>query len=216
MARSTARGSLPGWKIRAQILSVDRSLRVFDANARELADLLDAGSELPSALELWAQANRVERETFLDEVDRLLHNYLAAATSLRDHSRNVQRKLLAESETDRLAAEYTARRDATFTTSTLSQFVQRLRNYSQHSRLPITRGRAHYSRESGFDASVVIPKSELLKSGKWEGLAKRFLDESDDELVLREIMADYNEAVRAFHAWFRKALIHATGRRSRS
>jgi len=73
--RHAARGQLPGWAIRVDIRSLDRSLRVFNRNQRELDRHLETPSDAGELLRLWDRNNPEVFEGFLDEVDRLLHNY---------------------------------------------------------------------------------------------------------------------------------------------
>jgi hypothetical protein len=73
-----------GPRTRADLAGLARSYRLFLGNDRELLAFLTAHEEPPAVLELFALRNRAAFESFLDEVDRLLHNYLASALSLRD------------------------------------------------------------------------------------------------------------------------------------
>src|SRR5687767_5560473 len=88
--RHAARAKLPGWAIRVDIRSLDRSLRVFNGNQSELDRHLETASDAGEILRLWDRNNPEVFEGFLNEVDRLLHNYLAAAMSLRDHARRIR------------------------------------------------------------------------------------------------------------------------------
>jgi hypothetical protein len=81
LARRDALGELPGWRVRAEILALDRILRVFLANMGQLLIFLAKHAEPETAVRLWDTKRRKEFDAFLNEVDRLLHNYLAAATS---------------------------------------------------------------------------------------------------------------------------------------
>jgi hypothetical protein len=107
---------------------------VFLGNESELRLLLARTSEMDVALELWTIQNRPAFEAFLGEVDRLLHNYLAAVGSLRDQTRRLWNKYLPDDEA------YAERVGATFAESRFCLFVQNLRNYTLHSNLPITQG----------------------------------------------------------------------------
>jgi hypothetical protein len=70
-----------------------------------------------------AQDNTEELHAFLNEVERLLHAFLAAAMTLRDHSRNTSRRLLPPDDRDELAEAYRERIDLVFAESPLAQFV---------------------------------------------------------------------------------------------
>ena len=109
---------------------------MFVGNARQFeAFLAHYDTDVKARLELWDMRNRKGFEAFLDEVDRLFHNFLAAATSLRDHTRRLWQKYPPPDPA--LAAEYQKRVKQTFADSPLANFVQRLRNYSMHQKLPV-------------------------------------------------------------------------------
>lgn len=203
---------LPGWSVRAEILALDRSLRVFTGNARELTRFLGEAQEPANAMQLWAIENREGFERFLDEVDRLLHNYVAAAMSLKDHAGRLRRKLLSEDAADTLASDCQARIDEDFRTSPLAQFVQGLRNFMLHRRLPIATGTLSWTREESFQSRVVLHPSDLLKWRKWTPPAKRYIEAAGDDVAIGDVVTEYTAVVAAFHEWFRNAL--ATRHRS--
>jgi len=60
------------------------------------------------------------------EIVCLLHNYLASAKTLIDHTRILVEELYKNTD---FWAEYEARKKETFIDSPLAQFVQNLRNY---------------------------------------------------------------------------------------
>lgn len=205
--RHAARGQLPGWAIRVNIRSLDRSVRVFNGNQHELDRHLETPSDAGQLLRLWDRNNPEVFERFLDEVDRLLHNYLAAAMSLRDHARRIRDVHLPASSEDDFATSYERRKEAAFALSPLAQFMQGLRNYSVHRRLPVARGHLHFLKDEGLDSEVVVPTSELLRWRTWNPLARQFLDEAGDEIVLQQVVTSYTAVIRECQAWFREALL---------
>ena len=103
------------------------SLHIFDGNAKELCQLLDAGRTPPSIFQV---------EAYQREVARSLHNFMAGAFSLVDHAR----RLYGEgSEYDTRFADYQTEVDNRFTKNPLHRFLQGLRNYCIHRNfIPIT------------------------------------------------------------------------------
>lgn len=200
---------LPGWSVRAELLAFDRSLRVFASNADELSRFLGESQEPATAFQLWARDNREGFERFLDEVDRLLHNFVAGAMTLRDHARRLRRKLLPDDETDNLAAECQARIDADFTNSPLAQFVEGLRNFVLHRRLPVARGSLSWSAGGQFESRIVLYPSDLLQSRRLRRspLATRYIEDAGDDIAIGDVVTDYRAVVVAFHDWFRSALL---------
>jgi hypothetical protein len=198
---------LPGWSVRAEIHGFDRSLRVFAGNADELTGFLRESQEPATAFRLWALDNREGFERFLDEVDRLLHNFVAAAMSLRDHVGPLRRDVLPEDEADSLASDCQARIDDDFTNSPLAQFVLGLRNVTLHDRIPIATGQLSGGYGKPDESRVVLHRSDLLKSQKWSRPAKRYIDAAGDNIGIGDVATDYRTVVVGFHAWFRAALI---------
>ena len=156
---------LPGWTTAAEIRALDRSRRLFDRNVEELQRFLGEHSEPPRVLELWSMDNREEFDLFLEEVGRLLHNFVAAALTLRDHSLRLKHKLLPAAEADQLAEEYKARSIETFD-KPLPRFVLELRQYSQHRRLPITSGHASARRIGDAQDTLRLRKGGRELAGR--------------------------------------------------
>lgn len=202
---------MPGWKTASEITALDRSRRLFIRNAEEVRQFLDDNSEPPRVFELLSPENRDDFEKFLDEVDRLLHNFVAAAMSLRDHSLRVKAKLLPASDGDRLSEEYKTRSAVTFD-EPLPSFVQDLRHYSLHRRLPVTSGRASMRRVSAgpefeFESQIVLHPSDLLRWSKWTAASRSFIDSAGKYIAIDEVVSAYTALVLSFHDWFREALM---------
>ena len=75
-----------GGKLQSELSAVGRMYRLFATNDKELRDHFERHSSPQAILELWDIEHRERFDAFLDETDRLLHNYLAAAASLADHT----------------------------------------------------------------------------------------------------------------------------------
>jgi hypothetical protein len=194
-------------ELRAQILaSPDRKLvieyellartyGVFKGNANELRTYLEKHNDPAVALPMWDLNHRERLNDFLDEVGRLLHNYLAAVGSLRDHTRILWRSYL---ETD----TYDEKVQATFIESGCCVFVQHLRNYTLHAQMPITRAQIDGT-EDTMDFSVKLSRPDLLRWSKWPPRAKEYLlGQSADAIDLEEVVTEYECAVRKFYDWF--------------
>lgn len=154
----------PGALLSDELAGVARSYRLFQANAREFAAFHGRfDTDATARVELWDATNRKLFEAFLGEVDRLLHNYLAAASTLRDHTRRLWRQYPPADPA--LIAEYDQRVREAFTESPLVQFVQRLRNYSTHSQLPVSRGRL-----LGRGIRVTSRRLSYRKRSCWSGV----------------------------------------------
>jgi hypothetical protein len=190
----------PGWTLRRELAGLARSYKVFLGNDAELRDYLRRHSELPMALELWRVENREGFERFLDEIDRLLHNYVAAAGTLRDHTLRVWKKHAPADEA--VLAEYERRKLSTFADSGVAQFVLRLRNYTLHRRLPIARGRLSWTEDQDLNSMIFLERDELLRWDEWSPPARRYLQDASDDVNLAEVVDEYSSAVVEFNTWF--------------
>jgi hypothetical protein len=196
-----------GATLMSEVSAVARTYRVFAGNVRQFEGFLaHYDNNVTARLELWDVRNRKGFEAFLNEIDRLLHNYLAAATSLRDHSRRLWRKYPPPDPA--LTMEYDRLVKECFAESPLANFVQRLRNYSTHSKLPVARGQLTLSREEGDKSTVILSKSDLLAWPDWNSAARSFIESHDGEnMDLRSIVSEYTTLVHEFNEWYGRAFV---------
>jgi 1,4-alpha-glucan branching enzyme len=81
-----------GYRIHTKIRGLGGSYCVFESNYRWLLTALDYFGREEVSMELWRLDNRTKLGSFIDEVTRLLHNFLALAQSLVDHTRVLRTK----------------------------------------------------------------------------------------------------------------------------
>jgi hypothetical protein len=200
---------LDGWQVRKALFGLRRSLGVFEGNSRRLLAFLgqhgDARKTL-EALETLEFENRAGFEKYLDETDRLLHNFLAAAESLRDHVEAVQEAHMRDLPGDADSAEYRARKSAVFD-SPAGSFVRELRNHVLHERIPETGGYAVWGSDPlDLTSGIALDCSELRSARNWGKKAKRFMDEAGDNILIHEVAAAFRDPVVEFCKWFDAAL----------
>jgi hypothetical protein len=186
----------PDRKLVIEYELVAKTYGVFKGNARELRVYLDRHSDPAIALPLWDLNHRERLYAFLDEVGRLLHNYLAAVGSLREHTRILWQTYLAEDPA------YTEQVQSTFAESGCCLFVQDLRNYTLHSQLPVAH--AHMSgTQTSVDFTVRLSRPDLLRWSGWRSKAKEYLRGLPaDEIDLAEVIGEYGKTVTEFYDWF--------------
>jgi hypothetical protein len=173
---------------------------VFQGNELELREFLLHHERRENALPLWNVENREGFQSFLREVSRLLHNYLASVGSLRDHTRRLWNKYLPPEE-------YREKARVTFAESGLCVFVQNLRDYSLHRKLPVAYGHMFFDQDE-LVAAVKLDRADLLKWSKWPPLAKGYLTSlPEDDIDLRAIVDDYTTSVRDFNHWFGQTFV---------
>ncbi|WP_421225792.1 hypothetical protein [Aeromonas enteropelogenes] len=182
----------------------DYSLRLFDSNYQELISVIDFLCNEKVGLELFAVVNRWKLEEVLTHLGFKLHNYVCAAKSLIDHSRVLYRRVYKENE--HMFDDYEVEVKARFDENTLSKFIEFLRTYCQHEKLPSIGTVMRFDSQSneGFIFSVTIDSTELLKSSSIKSMAKRFIRAQGDGIDLRKIIDDYHTQVREFYQWVRE------------
>jgi hypothetical protein len=192
--------SMPEFQLLQKIQTFQLSLEVFEGNYRDLRRLLDWQSQHPDAQELWHLRNRHLLEAFQKEVARLLHNFVAGAASLIDHTRLHHRELYADSGQ---LPEYDAEVSARFLNNPLANFIKGLRQYCQHYRVPPLVARMSYSAEPPSSSStVLLDKKKLMEFSGWSAPAIKYLDQQGDSPQLLEAIAGYHDLVGEFYRWF--------------
>jgi hypothetical protein len=95
-----------------------------------------------------------------------------------------------------------------FVNNPTAGFVQDLRNYTQHYRLPITG--THFEIEvdpktqeiSSFTNPITLDKARLLEWENWtQEHGKPYLDAADDRIDVQVVVVEYARAVRDFKQW---------------
>ncbi len=205
--RESHLSALPGKVYSEYLDSINRASKVFSCN----------GGELESHLRLFlGTPTHVDElpEGFGDEVNRLLHNYLAALASLRDVQRMVHRKLwparyVPESKQNlRTVWEvevWEPKREASFGEDSV-KFLVDLRNFSLHYAIPLSTIGTKISWQGGGpvvqENSVRLKRSELLKWSSWKASSRRYIESHDGDIEFLPAIADYSTRVRSFYQWF--------------
>ncbi len=201
--------SSEGGKLRAELAAVARMYRLLNANEREMREHFHRYKEPQALLELWDARYRERFDAFLDETDRLLHNYLAAAASLADHTRRLWKKYPPQDP--ELNAEYENRVNDTFRDSPLARFIKGLRNMSLHRKLPVIQGQMSVTGGTmpRMNAVTVLHKDDLLSWEGWTNRAKAYLAQAGDSIDVEEAIAEYTRSVHVCNDWFGKVWVGA-------
>jgi len=195
----------PDRKLVIEFKLVAKTFKVFVGNDRQLQRYLAEHSEPAAALRLWNLDDRAGFYDFLDEVGRLLHNYLAGVGSLRDHTRVLWRRHLADDPA------YDEQVRESFAESGQCRFVQKLRDYTLHQQLPVAHGHLSLTRGEEFKSAVRLSRPDLLRWSAWPVIAREYLASlPEDTFELTGVVAEYSQAVAAFNEWFSAAFIERT------
>lgn len=195
-----------GWRITQKINIFGLSEYTFRKNTEELLSILaEYESNTDLAIKIADVENRKGFETFLTEVTRLLHNYLAAAKTLIDHTRKFFQD---EYQGTEFESEYNNKISEFFISSSTSKFIQDLRNYTLHRTLPITGATLSFHRDSGFSHGINLAKGSLMEWDRWTVKALEYLNEQEENISLLKLVSEYTEIVIQFQNWFKNQQIN--------
>jgi hypothetical protein len=196
-----------GARLYSDLLALQRSLQVFLGNCDQLLGFMSSHLDDPLAqMRLWAHENREGFNRFLDEVERLYHNVVAAAMSLREHSYRVRDNWLGQAQSDTLREKYDRRVRQVFAESRTAQLVEGLRIIVQHRKLPRLRGHAEWRQGEAFTSKVHLDRDDLLEWDGWSPEIRAFLEGDEEDVELDELVTEYRGAVVGFHTWFGSAV----------
>ena len=185
-----------GWHFRDERLRLSTTLYILNKNFADLRSLLRGLDDPKTAIALLAESARPALESFIREVTRLLHNYLASVMSTVDHTRNMANDLYADNP---FMTVYKAKVAAHFAESNLHHFMQELRNEMLHNKLLMLPVNTTIKPDS-LDSRFTLP-IERLKTVEWKSRARTFVDAIQDELRLEALLDAYHAHVTEFHKW---------------
>ena len=192
-----------GYRINLKIRALRSSYYVFEGNYRSLVSALDQFGRIEVFMKLWREDNRAELEHFIDEVTRRLHNLLASAKTLVDHTRVFKNEMYGGQSFEKL---YQEKLDRDLGNSTIVRFVQDLRNYVLHKQLPIASAELSFKGGGGatstFDSTIRLDVNELREWDRWKPASRVYLDTLGDKVQIREVVEKYEAAIRTFYQWF--------------
>lgn len=194
-----------------QVRHLEYSIQLLERNFRELDLFLARITYPPIALPILDVRQRWRLHDVMLEVAFLLHNYVASAQSLVDHSRVLYRHLF---EPQGLMPNYQPEVDNRFVNNPLTQFVLKLRQMSQHYTLPNVGHNTsfHQGPQGGtMQITLFLNKADLLRFDSWNAAARRYLDSVGERIDIHELVRSYHSHVLAFYEWFRAEQGRALG-----
>jgi hypothetical protein len=179
------------------------SVGLLERNHTELAVAIRHLTAPAVAHEMSGVDDRWHRQEAMREVVSLLHNYLAAAKSLVDHTRRVVRKPYQPSS---LQEECDRQIKSRFLDDPLVQFLEDLREMAQHYRLPSIRHTTTIQNEGGrgrMEIRMQLTKDDLSQYSGWCAKSRTYLANSGEGIDILALAEEYHSRVTAFHTWFR-------------
>lgn len=194
------------WKMEA----LAATFFVFAGNRLELRARIGQFEKAENPAKLWNVDNREVLRHFQMDIMRLLHNFLASAATLIDHTRIVTRELY---QGRRFEQEYQRRMDGVFSRSAVAGFVKGLRNWMLHKGLvPVVVRLSVTGTDGGLVSSVVLDLNELKTWEKWGSRAKAYLAGARADPPLSEVVESYTDLVVQFYRWLEEKMdaMHAS------
>jgi hypothetical protein len=140
------------------------------------------------------------------EAARLLHNFLAGASTLIDQTRVFISDHYLGTDVNK---EFKSRIDRNFLHNPLSQFVKDLRNFMMHCGLPPVERHLTMARSSEVPSGTLsaetgfrLRKAELQKWDAWKADSKHFLEQQGDFIDLMDLVVRYRILIDTFHNEF--------------
>lgn len=149
--------------------------------------------------------NKLELQNFLNEAQRLIHNYVTSTQSLIDHQRRHQKKL---ADIKDAFSEYQNEIDSRFIKDPLSNFIGQLRNYYNHYAIAtISSNKVLDGMTNELSAKLEISLDDIKKTSfDWNQYSKIYLNSSDGQTELLTLFEEYHEKVLAFQKWYKNRL----------
>lgn len=200
--------SSPGMAYINRTFARSFSLNIFRRNAQELLAATHNVRDADYGLQLMAVNNREAGQQAHREINRFVHNFVASAMTLVEHTRNFMRE---HYEGTAVRITYDNRVMANFASEPVVQFVQSLRNYFVHKGLPnsemFIEFQSNDSSSTGtLETGVRYKSAAFLEWDGWNAPARNFIESAGEYIDIHAFADAYVEKVLAFHQWFDGAL----------
>jgi len=195
--------AMPGRVAWVKLARLNRSAKIFRANAAALLEHLKRMDD-PAVL-LPTVSDQQAFEEFLDETERHLHNYVAAAQSRVDHFRIFTRAEWPEGSASQ--KEYQRRIDEEFKTSSLHNFITDLRNLILHVHLPAQTATETWWGGGARAFRVMLDPADLLHWDGWSPQAREYIEGSGESVDLGRAVSTYTDEIIGFDRWVAECFI---------
>jgi hypothetical protein len=198
----------PGYRAKELYDGLARTVyAVFIPNRHDLIALLDrAASDGSLAIELFQNVRRpIVRTRFEGMVARALHNYVASAMALVEHTRRIMRD-----RSGPIVDEFEQRKHDVVANPEVP-FIHNLRNYVLHHSLPFIGHEVRLRPQPGVLATGKIQLSvrQLVAWDGWSAPARRFIESHGDALALRPVTERHADLVVQLNLWLYEQLADA-------
>jgi hypothetical protein len=195
--------ALPGRVAWVKLARLNRTAKILRGNAKVLLHHLKRMDNLGQMLA--TTSDQQAFEAFLDETERHLHNYVAAAQSRVEHFRQFARDEWPQGSP--LREEYQRRVDEEFAASPLHNFVTDLRNLILHVRLPVSTTTETWAPGGAWTFRVMLDSADLLRWDGWSPQARQYIEASGKSVDLGKTVSTYTDEIIAFDRWVAERFI---------
>lgn len=193
-------------EIYRNLRALQSSFQVFEMNFHELMCCLQPLTDVRQSLSLYNQQKMENVDALIAETKRLLHNFLASAKSLVDHTRVIVKRLY---EGHVFLDEYESKMNQDLAQNPVQKFIQRLRNYTQHYTLPILALQISFSDDLNFNVKMDV--KVLKRWNDWKS-SKTYLETLGDNFCIATLASEYYALIYDFYTWLmnRQQELHQT------
>jgi len=185
----------PGAIAYNRIRELDVSYGVFVSNYSEMQQLHKAINTPPVCFQLYDPERKDLLESVHKQIQRHFANFLSSAMTLKDHScifiRNYDNTELGE--------EITRKVDLSFRENELHHFIQKLRNYVLHCKMPFATQTLHFGKD--ILSEMYLSKTSLLEWSGWDVLSTRYINNQSEDISFFFVAFSYHEVVTEFYSW---------------
>jgi len=172
------------------------AIQIFNGNYKDLKRKLNRHNDFDFNLKLWGSG----LWNYQTEITRRLHNFSASIKTLIDVSRAFKKTF----DNKEFLLEYSIKVEDLFS-SPLSSFMQDLRRYIQHYRIPQVTTISKSHRDPPLrEVKLIIAKDELLRFPGWTSKPKEFINNNPDGLNIDNVIDEYHQLANDFNKWFNK------------
>ncbi|WP_292427276.1 hypothetical protein [Mesorhizobium sp.] len=156
-------------------------------------------------LSLMSEGNREAGQQAHRELSRHIHNFVASARTLVDHTRVFIKEYYSQSS---VLTQYKDQVSLIFSNDPNSKFVHDLRNYMLHKGLPGSQMFLSFHRDPDnqsdagkIEAGIRLDATSLLEWSGWTAPARLYLETVGKHLDVHQFVESYLVRVNRFHSW---------------
>jgi len=189
----------PGFAVMEEVDRLKRGLRAVKRNRDELVTVLKALEQPGAAVKIRGVQRRKELQFALEEIARLLHNFLSSASAVLDYA-EAQRKRLYRSSP--FGQEITAEITQRFKCDDDYLVAEKLRNFVMHHDVaPVSWKMSWQAGEPEMQNAFQLPTAEVARWLQRNDPAQDALKRMGKSINVLSFVDRYFGKVESFHVW---------------